>query len=252
MFTHAIVRPPSAALVEGLTAASLGRPDVGRALEQHAAYTAALRACGLEVTELPALADFPDATFVEDTALLTPRCAVVTRPGAESRREEAAHMRPVLEARFAVIETIEAPGTLDAGDVMQVGEHFFIGLSARTNAEGAAQLVAILERHGYGASTVPMREMLHLKTGVNALDDTLLVCGEFVDAPAFAGFTRIEIPEEEAYAANSLWVNGTVLVPEGFPRTRSRIRGLGYDVIDVDTSEFRKLDGGLSCLSLRY
>jgi len=253
VFSHAIVRPPSPSCVDGITTAGLGTPDPALALAQHAAYVDALRSCGLHIVELPSEPALPDATFVEDCAVLTRRCAVVTRPGADSRREEAALIAPVLAEHFGVVERIEAPGTLDGGDVMQVGDHFHIGRSARTDADGAAQLVAILERHGFSGSTVPMREMLHLKTGVNSLEEhRFLVTGEFVDAPAFAHGERIEVPPEEAYAANSLWINGTVLVPAGFPRTRGRIEALGLPVIELDVSEFRKLDGGLSCLSLRW
>ncbi|HSG90624.1 MAG TPA: arginine deiminase family protein [Pseudomonadales bacterium] len=253
MFTHAITRLPAPSLVDGITTAGLGRPDFERALDQHAAYVDALRHCGLDVTVLPALPEFPDSTFVEDSALLTGRCAIVTRPGADSRRGEAELMRPELASRFAIVETIEAPGTLDAGDVMMVEDHFYIGLSERTNDAGAEQLIAILLRHGYTGSTVAMREMLHLKTGVNYLDrGRFLVTGEFVEARPFADFDRMEVPAAEAYAANSLWINGTVLVPAGFAQTRARIAALGYEVLDVDVSEFRKLDGGLSCLSLRY
>lgn len=258
MFSHAIVRPPSASFVDGITTAGLGTPDLDLALVQHAAYVDALRACGLQIVELAPEPSLPDSTFVEDSALLTRRCAIATRPGADSRRGEADLVRPVLAEHFDVVEVMEAPGTLDAGDVMMVGDHFYIGLSERTDAAGAAQLIAILERHGLTGSTVAMREMLHLKTGVNYLEEgRFLVTGEFVDAPEFRGpefegLERIEVPAQEAYAANSLWVNGHVLVPAGHPWTRARIAALGLDVIDVDVSEFRKLDGGLSCLSLRW
>lgn len=253
MFTHAITRPPAASYTAGITTADLGPPDLALALRQHAAYVRALRDCGLEVTVLEPAPDFPDACFVEDSALLTREGAVVTRPGADSRRGEAALIEPEIEARFERVVWIEAPGTLDAGDVMMVGDHFYVGLSARTNESGAAQLLAILEDFGLGGETVPMREMLHLKTGVNSLEhDRLLVTGEFVEAPAFRGFHRLEVPAEEAYAANSLWINETVLVPAGCPRTLEMIAAHDYAVIEIDVSEFRKMDGGLSCLSLRW
>jgi dimethylargininase len=190
---------------------------------------------------------------VEDSALLTGKVAVVTRPGADSRREEAALMEPVLAERFANLARIEAPGTLDAGDVMMVGDGFYIGLSARTNKAGAEQLIAILKRHGYDGIAVPMAEMLHLKTGVNSLEhNRLLVTGEFVGAKVFEGFECIEVPPEEAYAANSLWINETVLVPAGFPKVLAQVKALGYATLEVAVSEFQKMDGGLSCLSLRY
>ena len=186
MFTHAITRPPAPSYVGGITTADLGRPDYALALRQHAGYVDALRACGLAVTVLDPAPAFPDSCFVEDSALLTRKVAVVTRPGADSRREEAALMEPVLAERFATLARIEAPGTLDAGDVMMVGEVFYIGLSARTNKAGAEQLIAILRRHGYDGIAVPMAEMLHLKTGVNSLEhNRLLVTGEFVGAKVF-------------------------------------------------------------------
>lgn len=253
MFTHAITRPPAESYVDGITTAKLGQPDYALALRQHAAYVDALRACGLEVTVLEPAPAFPDSCFVEDTALLTGRVGIITRPGADSRRGEAALMAPEIEARFAIVARIEAPGTLDAGDVMMVGDHFYIGLSERTNAAGAEQLQAFLAAHGYRGEAVPMEAMLHLKTGVNSLErNRLLVTGEFVGASVFAGFECLEVPEAEAYAANSLWVNDRVLVPAGFPGVLAQVKACGYETLEVDVSEFQKMDGGLSCLSLRY
>lgn len=253
MFNKAIVRTPCRAMVNGLTSASLGTPDHDLALAQHADYIRALETCGLQVTVLPAEEAFPDSTFVEDAALVTQRCAVVTRPGAPTRRHETDSIRPALGKFYTEIETIEAPGTLDAGDVMMVGEHFYIGLSERTNLEGARQLVTILEKYAMRGSVIELNEVLHLKTGVNYLENNkLLACGEFLERPEFQGFEVLQVTQEEAYAANSLWVNGTVLVPAGHPKTLSMISAAGYQTIDVDVSEFQKLDGGLSCLSLRF
>lgn len=168
-------------------------------------------------------------------------------------RGAATLVEPEIADRFEQSPFVEAPGTPDAGDALQGNDHFFVGLSARTKRAGADQLLAILAGFGYGGEAVPLRKMLHLKAGVNALPGRrLLVTGEFVDAPAFAAFERIKVPAEEAYAANALWINDAVIVPAGFPRTLARIRALGIDVIEVDVSEFRKMDGGPSCLSLRY
>jgi len=162
-------------------------------------------------------------------------------------------MEAVLQSYYKHIESIEAPGTLDAGDVMMVGKHFYIGISERTNAPGADQLIGILERYGLSGSKVPLYEMLHLKSGLSYLEqNTLLISGEFINHSAFADFQKIEVDPEEGYAANSLWVNSTVLVPEGFPKTRKKIEQAGYRTKVLDVSEFRKLDGGLSCLSLRF
>jgi dimethylargininase len=142
---------------------------------------------------------------------------------------------------------------LEGGDVMRAGERFFIGLSARTNEAGAAQLAAVLTRHGHTAVQVPLRHVLHLKTGVAFLEgDRLLAAGEFIDQARFERFRIIPVANEEAYAANALWVNGRVLVAAGFPRTKKAIEESGCETIVLDVSEFRKLDGGLSCLSLRF
>ena len=252
-FTKAIVRLPDSNLLEGITTASLGLPDYNLALKQHRQYIDALQECGLAVTILPPAADFPDATFIEDVALCTPRCAIVTRPGAPSRRGETEGIREILARHFQYIENIQSPGTLEAGDVMMVDNHYFIGLSQRTNLAGAKQLINILEKYGMSGEAISLSEMLHLKTGLSYLEhNNLLVFGEFVDHPAFASYNCIEMDAEEAYAANSIWVNERVLTPAGFPKTSRKIASLGYEVIELDVSEFQKLDGGLSCLSLRF
>ena len=253
MFTKAIVRQPCPEMIRGLTSASLGKPDFHRAMKQHAAYVEALQSCGLKVEVLEADSRYPDSVFVEDVALCTPACAIVTNPGAPSRNGEKHEIRAVLEGHYTHVEAIEAPGTLDAGDVMMVGTHFYIGISKRTNREGAGQMSAILENYGMSASLVPLEEILHLKSGLSYLEKNhLLITGEFLDQPAFEGFQSIRVEPREAYAANSLWVNSTVLVAEGFPRTLASIREAGYATITLDVSEFQKLDGGLSCLSLRF
>ena len=253
MFQTAIVRTPCEEMINGITSASLGKPDYKLALKQHAAYVDALRSCGLDVTVLEADPRFPDSTFVEDVALCTSRFAVLTNPGAPSRNGEKTEMALVLSTFFTHIESIKIPGTLDAGDVMMVGDHFFIGISERTNDEGAAQLISILESHGMSGERVPLKEMLHLKTGLSYLENNhLLVFGEFCKHLAFSDFNKIEVGEDEAYAANSLWINDTILVPLGFPTTLRKIKQAGFRTLEVDVSEFRKLDGGLSCLSLRF
>ncbi len=253
MFTRALVRPPCENMINGLASADLGKPDFGRALAQHAAYVQVLRDCGLTVTVLEADDDYPDSTFIEDTALLVPGCAVVTRPGAPSRRGETAAVEEALKAFFETIEHISAPGTVDAGDIMMVGSHFYIGLSQRTNPEGAAQMTDILARYGLTASTVPLRGFLHLKSGVACLDDnTLVAAGELVDHPAFQKYRILSVDNDEQYAANCLWINGRILVAAGFPKTRRTIEDAGWETIAVEVSEFRKIDGGLSCLSLRF
>jgi dimethylargininase len=252
-FSMAIVRRPCPAMIDGITSAGLGIPDYRKALRQHHRYAEVLEQCGLKVRVLAADNRFPDSVFIEDVALCTPGCAIITRPGAESRRHETEGMREVLSEFYPVIGEIVSPGTLEAGDVMMAGNHFFIGISERTNREGARQLVSILGNNGMSGSVVPLKNVLHLKTGVSYLEnDNLLVSGEFAGYPDFLPFHPIGVPQNEAYAANSVWINGTVLVPAGFPQTREKIEKEGYQVIGVDVSEFQKLDGGLSCLSLRF
>lgn len=253
MFHHAITRTPCRALIDGLSSSGLGKPIFEKALEQHHAYIRALKSCGLEVTILPPEEAFPDSVFVEDPALCTPHCAIVTRPGADSRRGEAELLAPVLGRFYERVERIVEPGTLDAGDVMMVGDHYYIGHSARTNGEGARQLIAILEKHGMTGSVVSLQEVLHLKTGLAYLENNhLMAAGEFLTKPEFQGFHLIPVPEGETYAANCIWVNDRVIMPAGYPKTHSLIAALGYEVLEVDTSEYRKVDGGVSCMSLRF
>ena len=253
MFTKAIVRTPSRSMVNGITTSNLGLPDYELALKQHQDYINALIKCGLQVKVLPADEEYPDSTFVEDTALLTKKCAIISNPGAPSRKGEIAEMKKVLKSYYSVIEKIETPGTIEPGDIMMVGNHFYIGLSERTNEDGTAQMITLLNKYGYSGSAVFMKDMLHLKTGVAYIENNnLLAFGEFLDEEQFQNFNIIKIDEDESYAANCIWVNNYVLVPNRFPKTKEKIVNAGYSIIEVDVSEFRKLDGGLSCLSLRF
>ncbi|MEW6996386.1 dimethylarginine dimethylaminohydrolase family protein [Colwelliaceae bacterium BS250] len=253
MFTRAIVRKPCQAMLNGLTEASMGLPDYALACEQHQDYISALKECGLEVTELPAIEAYPDSCFVEDVALITPKCAILTHPGASSRRGEVSHIEEAIKSFYPDLERIDLAGHVEAGDIMMVGDHFYIGLSARTDAEGAAQLIKILVKHNLSGSMVEMSELLHLKTGLSYLENNnLLTFGEMNSHADFTKFNRIEIDSDEDYAANSVWINGTVLVPKGFPKALHAIQQLGYKTREVAMSEFQKLDGGLSCLSLRF
>ncbi len=240
-------------MVDGITSANFGVPDYELALQQHRDYISALKACGLEVIVLDADNHYPDSTFVEDAALVTPHCAILTNPGAQSRNGETIAMRPVLEKLFDHVEVIKQPGTIDAGDIMMVGNHFYIGLSQRTNENGAAQMINFLERYSMTGSILTLSEVLHLKTGVVYLENNnILACGEFLNKAEFEQYNILEVDKDEAYAANSVWINGTVLVPDGFPKTKALIETMGYKTRPVDVSEFQKLDGGLSCLSLRF
>ena len=253
MFTRAIVRRPCEAMRDGISTAGLGLPDYELAYRQHANYVTALEECGLAVTVLPAEEAYPDGTFVEDTAVMLPSGVILTRPGAVSRRGEVERMRPTLESLFNKVSIIESPGTLEGGDVLMVGSHFYIGISERTNQDGAQQMIGILEQYGLTGCMVHLKEMLHLKSGVSYLErGNLLVYGEFVANPIFSKFTKLRVDHSEAYASNSLWVNDTVLVPQSCPMTALTIKAKGYVVKSLDVSEFQKLDGGLSCLSLRF
>lgn len=256
MFKNVIVRRPSRSLVEGITSApELGKPNYELALKQHDNYIGALRACGVEVTILEANEKYPDSCFVEDTAVLTKTCAIVANLGAETRKGEEKEIIDTLKKFYPEekIEYIKAPGTLEGGDVMMVGDHFYVGLSARTNEEGSRQFIEALEKHGYTGSVVSLEKVLHLKTGLAYLEsNNLLAAGEFIESPIFDKFNKILIDESESYSANCIWVNNKVIIPEGYEKTKKAIEDLGYEIILVDTSEYRKVDGGLSCLSLRF
>ena len=218
-FSHVIVRRPGKSLCDGITSApELGKPIYEKAIKQHDAYIEALKQCGVDVTVLPAMEEYPDSCFVEDTAVITRCGAIIDNPGAGTRNGEAKEMEPTIRQFFDDdhIAHITAPGTLEGGDVMMVGDHFYVGRSARTNEEGIRQFIEILESWGLSGSEVPLEYVLHLKTGVNYLEDNnMLVSGEFKTKPDFEKYNKVEIPEDEAYAANCIWVNGTVIVPEG-------------------------------------
>ena len=255
MFTRAIVRPPSVNFADGLTSVDLGQPDYELALEQHEAYCRALENCGLQLTRLAADDRYPDATFVEDTAVLTGHGAVITRPGAVSRSGEIDEIKSVLRDHYSLIHEVRDPGTLDGGDVCEVGQHFFIGVSNRTNEAGAQQLAAFLAESGYSSSLIDIRglsNILHLKSGLAHLGgNRLLVIDELKKFQPFSSYDLIEVDSAEVYAANCLLINNRVLIASGFPRLQRQFDALGYETIALDMSEFQKMDGGLSCLSLR-
>ncbi len=251
-FTHAIVRTPGPNFAAGITTVDLGAPRYDRLLPQHAAYVATLKALGLTVTELAPLPDHPDAYFVEDTAVITPEVAVIANMGAPARQGEEQAMAPVL-AQYRELAYIALPGTFDGGDVLVVGNHCMIGLSARTNVAGAQQLGETLARYGYRWDAIPVGAGLHFKSSVNYVGrNTLLIDTAFVEHPAFTGYAKLIIDADEVYAANTLFVNDHLLTPAGFPKTKQKLSALGYPIIELETSEMRKMDGGLTCLSLRF
>ena len=255
MYQQVIVRTPAASLMHGLTSVTdLGQPDYQHALTQHTTYVETLTRCGVEVTVLPAINEFPDSCFVEDPVLLTEKVAILTHPGAPTRQGEVALIEPAIRSFYKErIKRIEAPGTLEAGDVLRIENHFYIGLSQRTNSEGAQQLSAILAQYGYSSSVIELKQFLHLKTGVSYLGEGyLLVNGELIGHPEFRQYQQIIIADNEAYADNCIRVNEAVIMAQGFDYSIKTVKNLGFNVLTVDMSEFRKIDGGLSCLSLRF
>ena len=290
VFTKAIVRPPSRTFAAGLTTAGLGAPDYYRALEQHKNYCAALEECGLELVSLEADERHPDSCFVEDAAVIAQSSAayahssndllaahgqaILTRPGAPRRQGEVVSLRSELAGLFPSLYEIGPPGTLDGGDVCEAGPHFFIGLSARTNEAGARQLAEILMTYGYTSSFVDIRtlardaraaqaqdvlaltaatSLLHLKSGVAYLGNkTLVITDTLANRVEFHGYELIRVEPGEEYAANCIEVNGRVLIAAGHARFEKKLHELGYETMALEMSEFQKMDGGLSCLSIRW
>ena len=252
MFTKAIVKRPSKNFAHGITTSNLGKPDYTLALKQHDAYCEALVKCGLALTVLEADPNYPDSCFVEDTAVVTKNFGVITRPGNKTRQGETfaieKALKPLLKLHY-----IEEPGTLDGGDIMQAENNFYIGMSGRTNLAGAKQLSKILKNYEFDVYTLPVCNILHFKTGVNYLgDNNIILHQSFCSADDLDNYNQIIVDAEEEYAANSLRINDYVLIPAGFPKTKVAIENLGYKIIELDLSEFQKMDGGLSCLSLRF
>ena len=256
LFSKAITRKPGGNFSDGLTTGSLGVPSYSKALDQHLHYCKALELCGLQVMTLEADLQHPDATFVEDTAILTRYRAVLTRPGAKSREGEVAQIREPLGHSFRTFHQIHAPGTLDGGDVCEAENHFFIGISRRTNEEGARQLSEFLALEGHTSSLVDIRGMngiLHLKSGLTYIGNNYLIVNtELSSHLQFRDYNLLRVEAEESYAANCLRINDRVLVPSGFPGLENSLKRLGYTVLPLDISEFEKMDGGLTCLSLRF
>ena len=256
LFKRAIGRTPGANFATGLTTVDIGIPAFDLVMTQYAAYCEALRECGLELTVLDADLRYPDSTFIEDTAVLTARGAIFTRPGAASREGEVESVRAAISAFFQPAFSMDAPGTVDGGDICEAEDHFFIGISQRTNEEGARQLASHLAGLGYTSSTIDVREMttiLHLRSGISYIgDNTLVVMDEMAENEQFRDFTRIVVSADESYAANCVRVKDRVLVADGYPQMTGMLRSHGFDPLILDMSEFQKMDGGLSCLSLRF
>jgi dimethylargininase len=249
--THAITRLPGSDFAQGITTADLGSPDYDLMLRQHQAYVQTLKSLDIRVVTLEPLLGYPDAYFVEDVAVILPEAAVITRPGAASRRDEIKSIEPALSP-FRPLVRIEEPGTLDGGDILVADDHWFIGISERTNQNGAEQLGHILNEYGFQWTAVQVQAGLHLKSSLNYVGKkTMLVSQPFADHEALRNYRLIVIDQTEEYACNTLWVNDHLITPAGFPKVHAQLETLGYPIIELDVSECQKMDGGLTCMSLR-
>jgi dimethylargininase len=254
-FSHAITRRPAASITAGLRAMDTGAPDLARMLAHHAAYVATLRETGAKVIELPPLDAFPDSVFVEDTALCLPQGAVIMRPGAPSRLGEAAEMAPHLQALYGQVVAITAKDSfIEGGDILVTEREILVGRSARTNAAGIADLTRLVAPWGHKVREVHTPPgVLHFKTDCSLLDaDTVLSTRRLSASGCFKGYRVIDVATGEEAAANTIRFNDLVLMPAGFPKTRDAILAAGLTVREIGNSECAKLDGGMSCLSLRF
>lgn len=252
-FTHAITRRPNAEITGGLRAVDTGAPDLETFLDHHAAYVAALDKTGARVIELPAESGFPDAVFVEDTALCLPKGAVLMRPGAPTRLGEVASIAPALRALYGDVREITT-GHVEGGDILTTEREILIGTSDRTDAAGVAQLTGLVADWGHSVRVVETPPgVLHFKTDCSLMDaETILATPRLAASGCFEGYDVIFTADGEEASANAIRFNDLVLFPAGFPRTRDRIVDAGYTVREIGNSEAAKLDGGMSCLSLRF
>lgn len=249
--TYAIIRHISSRFNEcEITHIERTPINMNVARTQHDAYVHALRELGCQVVELPEESDLPDSVFVEDTAFILPEVAVITRPGADSRKPEVESIIPALSP-YRPLLRVNEPASVDGGDVLVIGKKIFIGLSTRSNQEAVSQLNVLLAPYGYTVRGVEMTDCLHLKTAVTRVDDTtLLINPNWVDLSNFHGFDLIEIDASEPFAANCLPVRGKIIYPTTFPNTRKRLEEKGFSVISVDLSELAKAEGAVTCCSL--
>ena len=253
-YKRAVMKKPAYSLAEGITTQDIGKPLYKKAMQQHREYETALKACGITPVVLWETPEYPDSCFVEDTAVLTDTGAIISSPGHPHRRGEEKQLERLLALDMHLWGKIQEPGTLDGGDVVRIEEHYCIGLSQRTNEESALQLRSMLEKLGYRTTLISVpQNVLHLTTGSGYLGERTMLCiPELAESYRRAGFKPMVVDEDERYAANVLLVNGTVLMPKGFPKTRQKIESLHERVIELDMSEFEKLEGGITCLSLRW
>lgn len=253
-FTHTLSRRPANSVKDGLRAAGQADPVPELFKEEHHHYLKALERSGVLTTVLPSLEPFPDSVFVEDPVLCLSSTAVILRPGASSRFGEAEAIRPELEKIFDQVVGLTGPGFVDGGDILLTDDIAFIGLSERTDRAGVEELRPILERHGYQIRVVTTPAgVLHFKSDCGLLDsETVFATKALADSGCFNGFKLIEAPSGEEAAANLIRVNDFVIMRTGFALTRDLLEQNGYAVITVPADEAAKVDGGLSCMSLRF
>jgi len=253
-FTHAITRRPSASIVDGLRAEDIGTPDLDKMLAAHADYVAALKSTGATVIELDPAEAYPDAVFVEDTTLCLPQGAIMMRPGAPTRMGEVGEMAPAIHACFQDVRQIKGPGHIEGGDILVTGREILVGRSDRTDAAGVAELGEIAAEWGHTLREVfTPPGVLHFKTDCSLMDaDTILSTKRLDASGCFTGYRVLHVAEGEEAAANAIRFNNLVIMPAGFPRTAEMLDKAGYEVVQVSNTECAKLDGGMSCLSLRF
>ena len=224
--------------------------DVNVAQEQHHAYVQALKELGCAVLELPAEGHLPDSVFVEDTAVILPEVALITRPGADSRKPETESIIPILRP-YRELVFIESPATVDGGDVLVMGKNIYVGMSTRSNQMAVDQMNNLLGKYGYKVQGVELHDCLHLKTAVTRVDDkTLLINRRWVDVENFEGYELIDVDESEPFAANCLPVGDAIIFPVEFPKTAAKLEAHGYKLKPVVADELAKAEGAVTCCSL--
>lgn len=249
-FNFAIARKPGKNFADGVTTASLGSPNYELALEQHNNYCNTLRDCGVKITLLEADKNFPDGCFVEDVAIITDKIAIITIPGTKSRIGEQFQIAQKL-FELQPLYNLKQPGTVDGGDILRVHNHFYIGRSSRTNEDGSRQITNILTSYGFTTSEIEVSDGLHLKSGATYIGDNVIVATRQF-AAFFPDQDVIVVEKEEEYAANCLRINDTTIIPGGYPLLKKKLLKKKFKVIELDMSEFKKMDGSLTCLSLLY
>ena len=249
----ALTRPVSDSILNcELTHVAREPIDLERAREQHAAYERALAAAGCQIVRVQAAHDLPDAVFVEDAAIVVPELAIVTRPGASSRRPETAAVAAILRL-YKDVRQVEPPGVIDGGDVLVAGRRVFIGRTSRTNDAAIAQMRGILEPIGYRVESVDVIGCLHLKSAATALaDDRLLINSRWIPREAFGGFDLVDVAPEEPYAANIVRAGPHLIYPTAFPGTRAKLERSGLSIVAVDVSELAKAEGAVTCCSIVF